>query len=54
MKTGRPKIFKKLCARIVYAESDDFKYLKDKGIGVANFFRQAVAAYKHKKFEFKR
>ena len=33
---------------------DDYMTLKKKGINRSNFFRQAIAAYKNKKFEIDR
>lgn len=39
-------------SRLVYASKDDFDFLKNKGIGVSNFFRQAVKAFKENKWKY--
>lgn len=52
---GRPRIFEeKLHARIVYADAQDFRWLKEQGISYSGFFRQAIVALKKKKFEYNR
>jgi hypothetical protein len=52
---GRPKEFQiKNHARIVYAPAADFIYLKQQGIAISEFFRQAIIAHKKKKFEYRR
>jgi hypothetical protein len=52
---ARPIQFEnKLHARVVYAESDDFRWLKQQGISYSGFFRQAIVSLKKKKWEYNR
>ena len=50
---ARKKIFNSPESRVVYAEKEDFLFLKSKGYPVASFFRQALEAHKAGKWEFK-
>lgn len=45
----RKKTFNKLITRVVYAEEEDFKFLKQERQSISGFFRDAVKQYREKK-----
>jgi len=52
---ARPKEFQsKNHARIVYAPAVYFRYLKNNGIPISDFFRQAVKAQIEGEYKYKR
>ena len=48
----RKKKFEHLIARQVYAEENDFIYLKKHGYSISDFFRQAIKAHKEVKWNY--
>jgi len=50
----RKAVLKNAERRIINAPKADYVYLENKGINRSKFFRQAVAALKSGKFEYKR
>ena len=52
-KAGRPKELNDGIVRTIMMETQDFEYLKSKGINMSKFFRQCVDNLRNGKIEYK-